>query len=554
MAIDERRGDVAEAQWHILDVRDPAIAEKLRGADVVVHLALDLDLETDAAARTAYNVRGTQTVLTAAAAAGVHRVVLCTSAMVYGALPDNDIPLSEDAELRATAEATGVGDLLEIERLGRRAPRAHPGLNVTVVRPAVLVGGTDTALTRYFESPRLLVVAGTRPTWQFCHVEDLVSALEYAALEKVDGEFAVGCDGWLEQEEVEELSGIRRMELPSAVALGAAARLHRIGLTPSPAGDLAYTMHPWVVSVSRLHDAGWRPRWTNEEVLAELLEEVAGPAHRRRPPARPQGRHGRGRGGRDGGPARYGGAGAPGPQGAGAASDGGPAGLRPTRSAVLQRGACRTLQGHAPLPVETALTCCRPRTAPWTAWHSPTTTPASRRHRTPSGCWRSATPRSPSTRSSAPSGDDAAGGTALFVGTVRNHDGGADVDALGYSCHPSAEAETAPGRREGRRGLPGAGAGRRPPGGRSRGGRPRGGRRGVLPAPRRGVRGVPEADRRPQARGADLEAPDVLGRHGGVGRHLTPPRAGPPLPGDAFRHVIDLRNRTPAASVGSADD
>lgn len=66
------------------------------------------------------------------------------------------------------------------------------------------------------------------------------------------------------------------MELPSAVALGAAARLHRIGLTPSPAGDLAYTMHPWVVSVSRLHDAGWRPGWTNEEVLAALLEEVEG--------------------------------------------------------------------------------------------------------------------------------------------------------------------------------------------------------------------------------------------------------------------------------------
>lgn len=276
LAIDERSGDVSEAQWHVLDVRDPIIAERLRGADVVVHLALDLDLETDPAARTAYNVRGTQTVLTAAAAAGVHRVVLCTSAMVYGALPENDVPLAEDAELRATAEATGVGDLLEVEELARRAPRAHPGLNVTVLRPAVLVGGTDTALTRYFESPRLLVVAGSRPTWQFCHVEDLVSALEYAAAEKVEGELAVGCDGWLEQEEVEELTGIRRMELPSAVALGAASRLHRLGLTPSPAGDLAYTMHSWVVSGSRLHDAGWRPRWTNEEVLAELLDEVSG--------------------------------------------------------------------------------------------------------------------------------------------------------------------------------------------------------------------------------------------------------------------------------------
>lgn len=38
-------------------------------------------------------------------------------------------------------------------------------------------------------------------------------------------------------------------------------------------------------------------------------------------------------------------------------------------------------------------------------------------------------------------GDAAAGGTALFVGTVRSHDNGADVDGLGYSAHPSAEAE-----------------------------------------------------------------------------------------------------------------
>ncbi len=37
--------------------------------------------------------------------------------------------------------------------------------------------------------------------------------------------------------------------------------------------------------------------------------------------------------------------------------------------------------------------------------------------------------------------DDAAGGTALFVGTVRNHDEGAGVAALGYSAHPTAEAE-----------------------------------------------------------------------------------------------------------------
>ncbi|WP_413229747.1 NAD-dependent epimerase/dehydratase family protein [Kitasatospora purpeofusca] len=277
LAVDDRRGEVPGVQWRVLDVRDPAVAERLAGVDVVVHLAMDLGMESDPRARSAYNVRGAQTVLTAAAAAGVHRVVLCTSAMVYGALPDNEVPLAEDSELRATEEASLVGDLLEIERLARRAPRAHPGLQVTVLRPAVVVGpGVDTVLTRHFEAPRLLVVAGSRPCWQFCHVDDLAAALEYAVLGLVEGEVTVGCDGWLEQEDVERLSGIRRMELPASLALGTAARLHRLGLTPAPAGDLAYTMYPWVVSGSRLHEAGWRPTHTNEEVLAELLAQVAG--------------------------------------------------------------------------------------------------------------------------------------------------------------------------------------------------------------------------------------------------------------------------------------
>lgn len=34
-----------------------------------------------------------------------------------------------------------------------------------------------------------------------------------------------------------------------------------------------------------------------------------------------------------------------------------------------------------------------------------------------------------------------AGGIVLFVGTVRDHDGGKEVRSLGYSAHPSVEAE-----------------------------------------------------------------------------------------------------------------
>jgi nucleoside-diphosphate-sugar epimerase len=197
--------------------------------------------------------------------------------MVYGANPDNPVPLSETAPLNAEPDGSVVGDLMEIEQLAERSPRTNPGMAVTVVRPSALVGqGIDTLITRHFEAPRLLAVKGCEPRWQFCHVTDLMSAIELAAAGQVTGSFAVGCDGWLEQDEVEELSGLRRIELPAGVTFATAQRLHRAGITPALVADLRYVVYPWVVDCQALRQAGWRPSVTNAEALAVLLEQRAG--------------------------------------------------------------------------------------------------------------------------------------------------------------------------------------------------------------------------------------------------------------------------------------
>ena len=108
--------------------------------------------------------------------------------------------------------------------------------------------GVDSVLTRHFEAPRLLVVRDSQPRWQFCHVDDLVAALELAALGAGHRRRStVGCDGWMEQEDVELVSGLRRIELPASLAFGTAERLHRLGIIPAPASDLQYVVHPWVV-------------------------------------------------------------------------------------------------------------------------------------------------------------------------------------------------------------------------------------------------------------------------------------------------------------------
>jgi nucleoside-diphosphate-sugar epimerase len=277
VALDGQRGDVSGVIWRIVDVRDPVLASRLADVDVVVHTDVDLSPEADGRSRRAFNVRGAQTVLTAAAAGGVSRVVLVTSAMVYGAFADNPVPLAEDSPLRAEPDDSVVGDLLEIEHLAERSALAHPGLQVTVARPAALAGGgIDTMITRHFEAPRLLAVRGCAARWQFCHLDDLVSALELAAAGQVTGAFAVGGEGWLEQDQLEEMSGLHRIELPAGITFATAQRLHRAGIIPAPDTDLHYVVYPWVVDCKALREAGWRAGYDNAAALEVLLAQRAG--------------------------------------------------------------------------------------------------------------------------------------------------------------------------------------------------------------------------------------------------------------------------------------
>jgi nucleoside-diphosphate-sugar epimerase len=205
--------------------------------------------------------------------------------MVYGAQPENPVPISEDAEPHAAPDSELLGDLLEMERLAAQAPRTHPGLSVTVLRPAALVGpGVDSVVTRHFEAPRLLAVKGGRMHWQFCHVDDLVSALELVVTTGLGDRSAegrhvvasVGSTGWLDQGEVERITGKRHIELPASVAFGTAERLHRLGATPASSSVLQFLVYPWVVDGRRLAEHGWQPAYDNEAALRAALAESSG--------------------------------------------------------------------------------------------------------------------------------------------------------------------------------------------------------------------------------------------------------------------------------------
>ena len=223
-------------------------------------------------------VAHTQRTLAAARAVGVRHLVAISSAAVHGAWPDR-AEIHDADPVAAVDEASRdglVGDLLAMEAVLERGTRRARPL-ITILRPAALAGpGVDTFVTRHFEAPRLLTVRGATREWQFVHVEDLASAVRFAVEHQLTGTLTVGAADVLTPEQVERAAGMRRIELAATTAFGTAERLHRVGVLPSPAAELAFVVYPWTVASDGLRAAGWAPLWTSATCLDVLLEGVQG--------------------------------------------------------------------------------------------------------------------------------------------------------------------------------------------------------------------------------------------------------------------------------------
>jgi nucleoside-diphosphate-sugar epimerase len=269
------RTDVGDADWSVLDLGDPVLATALAGIDVVVGAWLDPTI----GAATGDALRATTaSVIDALDGAGVGRLVLVSSTMAIGVDGARPAPAPEAAAAVDAGAAGAAGDWAHAEHASS-AWAGAAGRRLTIVRPAVLVGESiDTAFTRYFESPRLLLLGECEPVWQFTHLDDLVDAVgRIIDGDGPDGVVAVACGEGVGSEAVEARLGVKPLRLPEAVAVAAAQRLHRAGVSPSPAADLAFLTGPWTVHATALDDAGWHPRWTNEQVL-DLLARRRGDA------------------------------------------------------------------------------------------------------------------------------------------------------------------------------------------------------------------------------------------------------------------------------------
>jgi UDP-glucose 4-epimerase len=282
--------DVREPErrpWNVefarVDIAGTELKPLLDGIDVVVHLAGVVDPVPDVGLMARVNVEGTRHVLDAAASVGARRIVRISSATVYGAWPNNPVPLTEAAALRPNPHFSPAVQGAEVERLLAEWRAEHPGVTVTTLRSAPVVGpGAERLPARILLGRPPLRVRGAAMPVQVVHVADLAAALTLVATRDLPGVFNVAADGWLDAAEARAL--IPRSNVPALPAEAmerVLARAWDLGIGDVPAGVVPYLTHPWVMANDKLKAAGWAPAHSNADAIREAVATL--PARDARP-------------------------------------------------------------------------------------------------------------------------------------------------------------------------------------------------------------------------------------------------------------------------------
>ncbi|WP_422746984.1 NAD-dependent epimerase/dehydratase family protein [Mycobacterium sp. WMMD1722] len=279
-------------RWHPVDLSAANAAADLgpamRGADVVVHLALAVQPVRDQEYLYRANVVGTQAVLTAMVAAGARKLVYASSLGIYA--PGAGAPVTEDWPATGQASSVYSRHKIVVEQILDEFERRHPDITVARFRPTVvvqrqaawlirslylgpLVPRSALGLLRRRELPLLPLPAQLR--LQFVHSDDVGDAVVRLIEQDVRGSFNIAADV-LNTGDLADLVGARAVEVNPRVVRTVVAALSAVRVVALTPGwyDVAFNTPLMDTSAAR-HTLGWSPARSSAQSARELIEGLA---------------------------------------------------------------------------------------------------------------------------------------------------------------------------------------------------------------------------------------------------------------------------------------
>jgi nucleoside-diphosphate-sugar epimerase len=203
----------------------------------------------------------------------VRKLIFISSGAVYGAHPDNDVPLRETSPVRPARDNAYATAKAEAERIVRSFVGSYPDVVVTVLRPAWVLGpGLPARMAGIVEAPVRLAAAGYEVPLQAVHESDAGRAILHVLDGDFPGTFNVCADDAVDDPEA--LLGQRKL----TVGLEQAERFRDVAVRTGllPLGDLGALKYPEVMSNELLKETGFVPEYSSADALRAAAEARRG--------------------------------------------------------------------------------------------------------------------------------------------------------------------------------------------------------------------------------------------------------------------------------------
>ncbi|HKX12174.1 MAG TPA: NAD-dependent epimerase/dehydratase family protein [bacterium] len=243
------------------------------GIDTLVHTAMPITPPRNMAWAHELLSVGSMYVCNAAAEAGVRKMVLASTADVYGAFPDNPAYLTEENPPRGGRASKFIHDKIDAERQFLKYATKYPESVVTILRPATILGPTiQSYKTRYLQRAFVPTVLGYDPLVQFIHEADLFQAFQHAIRKDCPGIFNLASKGVIPLSRGIKLMG--KMPLPLSL-LGLKSLIQTLwflDISPAPATHLDFLKYSCLVTYEKAEALmGFQPRYNCKETLLEFV-------------------------------------------------------------------------------------------------------------------------------------------------------------------------------------------------------------------------------------------------------------------------------------------
>jgi UDP-glucose 4-epimerase len=223
------------------------------------------------------NVIGTMNLLAALGSedSRVTSLVVKSSALVYGASPQDPTWFAEETPRAALARTRIEKSLLEVEDYIRSFSEEFASVKVSVLRCANVLGNDlVTLFSRALSLPATPTIAGFDPQLQFVEQDDVVRAIEFAVTRELEGVYNVAGDGRLPWSEIRAIAGRPPLYLSPVMTGLSAAALSRLGLVRLPAEVLDLLRFGRGVDNRKLKRAGFEYRYTTAGALQHFMETL----------------------------------------------------------------------------------------------------------------------------------------------------------------------------------------------------------------------------------------------------------------------------------------